>query len=220
MFTNQISLCILQSELEWPIIEVYWSRDKEELMFENVAPELKGTVDSTFSGINLKKNYDLYLGELDRGVPENLSLKKVLDTYNLVPNDESIFEECTKDRVVEVYLYRSFNPIFLNKRFFDLVSYDTETVSGENIFELFTRNKNIEKETLAEIEKTSTELSKFTLNIPDTIIHESKGEGRYFHNKYRWITGLRFDGIYPMGFINVMDAFEVPDDKISILWGN
>ncbi|MEC9282349.1 MAG: hypothetical protein VX642_06530 [Bdellovibrionota bacterium] len=165
--------------------------------------------------VNLKDSYTIYLNYISKGFSESWAIQQVLDSYGFKINDESIFKECTENRVVEAFLYNSFNPIFLNKYFFDLVSYDVDMVSYRNVFDLFERNQTIESKTLEVVKDSALLKKKFDPNLPPAVIRETEAEGRSFYNEYKWVCGFRYEGV-PMGFINVMDAKRLDDTKTSI----
>lgn len=168
-----------------------------------------------FDWINLKDSYSLYSSFIEKGYSEPWSVKQVLDSYGFKLSDESVLNECTEGRVVEAFLYNSFNPIFLNQFFFDMVSYDVDMVSYRNVFELFERNQNLENETLEVIKNSALLKEKFNPNLPPAVIRETEAEGRSFYNEYLWVCGFRYEGT-PVGFLNIMDAKRLDDTKTRI----
>lgn len=166
------------------------------------------------------RNQKIYTDALEEGLDESSAIKNVLQLMNLKPKDGSIFNEITKDRVVEIYFYDTYNPLFVNNKFFDVSTFRMEDLDGTDIFNLVERNKCIQEATLKAVQKTMEYPGKFIPEIPNTVLRQTIRDNIYFSVKYKYACGLLCGDVYPLGFINIMEASRLPDDNISLLWGN
>jgi hypothetical protein len=147
------------------------------------------------------------------------SIRKVLNLLRIFPSDESIYENVQSSKVVEVYFYEAFSPIFLNDRFFELTSYSRNFMGGKDVFSLYERDRSIREKSFAAIQKTLDTESKFHPDIPSSILKENFEKRLSFHCHYEWICGLKFDRTKPIGFLSILEVEAVDSEQVDLLWG-
>lgn len=165
------------------------------------------------------ESLNVYLKEKQSGANEADAVRKALELLKLFPSDDSIYHVMENNKVVEVYFYEAFSPIFLNDRFFELTSYSRSFMGGKDVFSLYERDRSIREKSFAAIQKTLDIEGKFNPDIPNSILKENFEKRLSFHCSYEWVCALKFDHKNPIGFLSILEVNPVSKDQVELLWG-